>query len=70
MSDPQDRAGGRSIDPLTMLFLRLWLFIILVAVFESVFYQATNGLYSPLVVSVLGLRYLARTRVVAGGDRA
>ncbi|KQP68876.1 O-antigen ligase family protein [Methylobacterium sp. Leaf112] len=70
VSDLQARAGGRSIDPLTMLFLRLWLFIILVAVFESVFYQATNGLYFLLVVSVLGLRYLARTRVVAGGDRA
>jgi hypothetical protein len=51
-----------------MLFLRLWLFAILVAVFESVFYQATNGLYFLLVVSVLGLRYRARARVIAGGE--
>ncbi|WP_157085684.1 O-antigen ligase family protein [Methylobacterium sp. Leaf99] len=68
VTDLQDRAGGRRLDPLAMLFLRLWLFVILVAVFESVFYQATNGLYFLLVVSVLGLRYLARSRVVAGGE--
>ena len=68
VSDLQHRPEGRRLDPLAMLFLRLWLFAILVAVFESVFYQATNGLYFLLVVSVLGLRYRARTRVIAGGE--
>jgi O-antigen ligase len=71
VTDLQNRTGGRRLDPLAMLFLRLWLFAILVAVFESVFYQATNGLYFLLVVSVLGLRYLARARVIEDGeDRA
>ncbi|SFG50671.1 O-antigen ligase [Methylobacterium gossipiicola] len=68
VTDLQSRSAGRRLDPLAMLFLRLWLFAILVAVFESVFYQATNGLYFLLVVSVLGLRYLARARVIAGGE--
>lgn len=59
VSDLQARAPGRAIDPMTMLFLQLWLFTVLVAVFESVFYQATNGLFFLFAVAVFGLRYLA-----------
>lgn len=57
--------GGRAIDPMAMLFLQLWLFTVLVAVFESVFYQATNGLFFLLAVAVFGLRYLAAATPIA-----
>jgi O-antigen ligase len=61
--------GGFGIDPLTMLFLRIWLFTLLVAVFESVFYQATNALFFMLAVAVLGLRFSAEARVIAAAPQ-
>lgn len=60
---------GAAIDPLSLLFLRIWLFILLVAVFESVFYQATNALFFLLAMAVLGLRFSAGARVIEAGSR-
>jgi O-antigen ligase len=66
----QGRAeAGRALDPLRLLFLRIWLFGLMVGVFESVFYQATNALFFLLALSVLGLRFGAAGRVVAGSPR-
>ena len=61
--------GTRGIDPLAMLFLRMWLFTLMVAVFESVFYQATNALFFLLAVGVLGLRFSAGARVIGVAPR-
>ena len=61
--------GTRGIDPLAMLFLRMWLFTLMVAVFESVFYQATNALFFLLAVGVLGLRFSAGARVIGIAPR-
>ncbi|NEU11271.1 O-antigen ligase family protein [Methylobacterium sp. BTF04] len=66
VSDLQIQARSPAVDPVTMLFLRVWLFGLMVAVFESVFYQATNGLFFLLAVSALGLRYRAVAPVIAG----
>jgi O-antigen ligase len=72
LSDLQARRGagtGGAIDPLAMLFLRIWLFSLMVAVFESVFYQATNALFFLLAVAVLGLRFSAGARVIEAAPR-
>lgn len=61
--------AGAAIDPLSLLFLRIWLFILLVAVFESVFYQATNALFFLLAMAVFGLRFSAGARVIEAGSR-
>lgn len=63
------RRAGAAIDPLSLLFLRIWLFILLVAVFESVFYQATNALFFLLAMAVFGLRFSAGARVIEAGSR-
>lgn len=52
-----------------MLFLRMWLFTLMVAVFEAVFYQATNALFFLLAVAVLGLRFAAGARVIGAAPR-
>ncbi len=63
------RGGGRTLDPVTMLFLQVWLFTVLVAVFESVFYQATNGLFFLGTVAVFGLRYCAVAPPIPAGPK-
>lgn len=65
----QSARAAAAIDPLSLLFLRIWLFTLLVAVFESVFYQATNALFFLLAVAVLGLRFSAGARVIEAGSR-
>lgn len=70
VSDLQNRVAGREIDPVALLFLRIWLFGLLAAVFETILYHATNGLFFLMAMSVFGLRYLACTRVIAESGRA
>jgi O-antigen ligase len=66
----QSRAGaGPALDPLRLLFLRIWLLGLMVGVFESVFYQATNALFFLVALSVFGLRFGASGRVVTGAQR-
>ncbi|MCJ2035713.1 O-antigen ligase family protein [Methylobacterium sp. J-068] len=70
LSDLQARRRERGqLDPLAMLFLRIWLFGLMVAVFESVFYQATNTLFFLLCVAVLGLRFSAGARLIEAAPR-
>lgn len=66
LRDLQSHAGGREIDPLAMLFLRIWLFVLLLTVFETNLYVPTNGLSFFIALSVFGLRYLAGRPVIAG----
>lgn len=70
VSDLQRRAGGRRLDPLALLFLRIWLFGILAASFETILYHATSGLFFLMTASVFGLRCLACAEPVAGGRGA
>ncbi|KQP49002.1 MULTISPECIES: O-antigen ligase [unclassified Methylobacterium] len=62
------QARGRGIDPLGMLFLRLWLFVLTITVFETALYVPTNGLSFLIALSAFGLRYRATTGLV--GARA
>lgn len=53
-----DARGG--FTPLTRLFLRIWLFGILVACLESVFLANTGPTWFMILVAIFGLRYQAR----------
>ena len=66
LRDLQRHAGGREIDPLALLFLRIWLFVLLLTVFETNLYVPTNGLSFFIALAVFGLRYLAGHPVVDG----
>jgi O-antigen ligase len=66
LRDLQSHAGGREIDPLALLFLRIWLFVLLLTVFETNLYVPTNGLSFFIAVAVFGLRYRAGHPVIAG----
>jgi O-antigen ligase len=46
-------------DPLTMLFVQIWLFGVLLAAFESVFFAGGSSLWAMMIMSIVGLRYLA-----------
>lgn len=59
VADLQARTGAGRIDPVRLLFVRIWLFALLAATFETVLYHATNGLFFAMVMSAFGLRYLA-----------
>lgn len=64
------QTGERTIDPLTLLFLRLWLFVLLVTVFETALYVPTNGLSFFIAMAAFGLRYQACAPVIAGRGAA
>ncbi len=52
---------GRS-DPLAWMFLRIWLFGILLSSMESFFYDRADPLWMTFLFAVFGLHYLARFR--------
>ena len=56
--DPQSRL-------LAVLFLRIWLFGIYTASFESVLFQPSGDLWFIFIIAVFGLRYLTRARIAA-----
>jgi O-antigen ligase len=56
-------------DPLTMLFVQIWLFGIVLSAFESTFFGGGNCLWAMMIVSIVGLRYLV-TMPLRGGSHA
>lgn len=56
--------GGNS-GPLTMALLRIWLFGIYLAGFESFFLDRADPIWFTLLIAVFGLHYLARFRTAA-----
>lgn len=60
LGDLQRHPGGGKVSPLALLFLRTWLFVLLLTVFETALYVPTNGLSFFIAMAVFGLRYLAR----------
>jgi O-antigen ligase len=58
-----DRSGNNG--PLTMALLRIWLFGVYLASFESFFLDRADPIWFTFLVAVFGLHYLARFRTVA-----
>ena len=58
-----DRGGNNG--PLTMALLRIWLFGIYLAGFESFFLDRADPIWFTLLIAVFGLHYLARFRTTA-----
>jgi O-antigen ligase len=54
-------------DPLTMLLVQIWLFGVLLAAFESVFFAGGSSLWAMMIMSIIGLRYLATMPLRADG---
>src|SRR5262249_12971329 len=50
--------AGRS-DPLMLMLVQIWLFGVVLAAFESTFFSGGSCLWSMMIVSIVGLRYLA-----------
>lgn len=68
LRDLQRHPGGGDIAPLALLFLRIWLFVLLLTVFETALYVPTNGLSFFIAMAVFGLRFLAHHPVVGEGQ--
>ncbi|MDR7038873.1 O-antigen ligase [Methylobacterium sp. BE186] len=49
-------AGARTIDPTTMLFIRLWFFAMISASFESVLFNGNNPTCCMVMLAIFGLR--------------
>jgi O-antigen ligase len=45
-------------DPLTMLFVQIWLFGVLLSAFESVLFAGGSSLWAMMIMAIVGLRYL------------
>jgi O-antigen ligase len=58
-----DRSGNNG--PLTMALLRIWLFGVYLASFESFFLDRADPIWFTFLMAVFGLHYLARFRTVA-----
>jgi O-antigen ligase len=58
-----DRGGNGG--PLTMALLRIWLFGIYLASFESFFLDRADPIWFTFLMAVFGLHYLARFRTEA-----
>lgn len=54
-------------DPLTMLFVQIWLFGLVLSAFESVLFAGGGGLWAMMIMSIVGLRYLATMPLRTGG---
>jgi O-antigen ligase len=68
LADVIRNQAGRT-DPLTTLFVQIWLFGILLSAFESTFFSGGNCLWAMMIVSIVGLRYLV-TMPLRGGAHA
>jgi len=51
-------------DPLALLFLRVWLFVVYASSFESLLFQPSGELWFLFVMAIFGLRFLSRSRAV------
>ena len=54
--------GGNS-GPLTMLFLRIWLFGVYLSSLESFYFDRDDPIWFTFMIAVFGLHYLARFRM-------
>ncbi|MGH8733945.1 MAG: O-antigen ligase family protein, partial [Burkholderiales bacterium] len=61
------RNDASRTDPLTLLFVQIWLFGIVLSAFESTFFSGGSCLWAMMVVSIVGLRYLATMPLRASG---
>lgn len=58
LRDFQKTTATGVVDPTTMLFLRLWLFTLMLGVTESVFLDGNNSQFFFFMMSIFGLRLL------------
>jgi O-antigen ligase len=58
-----DRNGNNG--PLTTVLLRIWLFGVYLAAFESFFLDRADPIWFTFLIAVFGLHYLARFRTAA-----
>ena len=56
---------GGNDAPLTMLFLRIWLFGLYLSSMESFFLDRADTIWVTFLIAVFGLHYLARFRMRA-----
>ncbi len=63
LRDIQAVAGGRDLDPATMLFVRLWFLGLASASFETVLYNGNNATCCMFMMAVFGLRLRTRNRL-------
>lgn len=66
LRDLQAVAGGRDLDPVTMLFVRLWFLGLVSASFETVLYNGNNATCCMFMMAVFGLRLRTRNRLARG----
>jgi O-antigen ligase len=59
------RSGGPQSQPLALFFLRVWLFGLMMACFESVLFQQVGEVWFIFIMAVFGLRYLMQARTAA-----
>jgi O-antigen ligase len=63
LRDFQAADEGGNASPLTMLFLRIWLFGLYLSSMESFFLDRADTIWMMFLISVFGLHYLARFRM-------
>jgi O-antigen ligase len=63
------RNNASRTDPLTMLFVQIWLLGVLLSAFESVLFAGGSSLWAMMIMSIVGLRYLV-TMPLRGGAHA
>lgn len=61
------RNNASRADPLTLLFVQIWLFGVVLSAFESTFFSGGSCLWAMMVVSIVGLRYLATMPLRSSG---
>ena len=66
LRDLQRAAPTGAIDPATMLFLRLWMYGLTSASFESTLYSPNAPPWCLFILAVFGLRMRAALKPVAG----
>jgi len=65
LRDFQSADEGGNNSPLTMAFLRVWLFGIYLSSMESFFLDLSDSIWITFLAAVFGLHYLARFRAHA-----
>jgi O-antigen ligase len=65
LRDFQSADSGGNFGPLTMVFLRIWLFGLYLSSMESFFLDRADPIWVTFLIAVFGLHYLARFRARA-----
>ncbi|MBX9774380.1 MAG: O-antigen ligase family protein [Xanthobacteraceae bacterium] len=63
------RNNTNRTDPLTMMFVQIWLFGVLLCGFESLLFAGGSALWAMMIMSIVGLRYLV-SMPLRGGAHA